>query len=162
MSSKSNISTGTATGPHTVKMEGWLQPAPFEQLLQIEIVEASSGRATLRMPFLIEFAQALGFMHGGVLVSLADTCLVMAIKSLLPPETPFVTVSMQANFLHPVKQGLVTAKARIQDRKDRLLRGRACLYDDAGQKVMECHCSFKISRGARIEPVSFTDKEISD
>ena len=72
------------TGPHTFDMEGWISCAPFERLLHMEIVEASDGRATLTMPFLIDFAQGAGLLHGGALVSLADTAVVMAIKSLAP------------------------------------------------------------------------------
>jgi len=152
MASRPNPSKRPATGPHTVKLAEWLELAPFERLLQMEIVETSDGRATLQMPFLFDYAQALGFMHGGALVSLADTSLVMAIKTLLPPETPFVTASMQVNFVHAVKQGLVTAKARITERQERVLSGEASLYTDDGIKVMECRCTFKIPGGAGSRP----------
>jgi acyl-CoA thioesterase len=73
-----------STGPHRFHMEGWISCAPFERLLRMQIVEAKNGRATLTMPFLLDFAQGAGLMHGGALVSLADTAVVMAIKSLLP------------------------------------------------------------------------------
>ena len=59
------------TGPHKFDMKGWISCAPFERLLHMEIVEASDGRATLTMPFLIDFAQGAGLLHGGALVSLA-------------------------------------------------------------------------------------------
>ncbi|NIP52626.1 MAG: PaaI family thioesterase, partial [Phycisphaerae bacterium] len=62
--------------------------------------------------FLIDFAQGGGLMHGGALVSLADTAVVMAIKSIVPPQTHFATISLQTKFLHPVKKGIVTARAR--------------------------------------------------
>ena len=58
-------------------------------------------------------------MHGGALVSLADTAVVMAIKSIIAPKTHFATISLETKFLYPVKQGVVTAKARVvnQSRK---------------------------------------------
>ena len=75
------------TGPHRFTMKGWISCAPFERLLQMEIVEAEQGRSVLKMPFLIDFAQGGGLMHGGALVSLADTAVVMAIKSIVPPKS---------------------------------------------------------------------------
>ena len=51
-------------------------------------------------------------LYGGALVSLADTAVVMAIKSVIPAEAHFVTVSLKADFLRAVKQGVVTARAK--------------------------------------------------
>ena len=82
------------TGPHKFEMESWISCAPFERLLNMKIVEASAGRATLTMPFFVDFAQGGGLMHGGALVSLADTAVVMAIKSIIDPQTHFATVSL--------------------------------------------------------------------
>ena len=64
-------------------MNQWISCAPFERLLNMTIVEACDGRATLTMPFLIDYAQGAGLMHGGALVSLADTAVAMAIKSII-------------------------------------------------------------------------------
>ena len=83
-----------ATGPHRFKMDRWISCAPFEKLLHMNIIEAADGRAILQMPFHIEFAQGAGLMHGGALVGLADTAVVMAIKSIVPPRTHFATVAM--------------------------------------------------------------------
>jgi uncharacterized protein (TIGR00369 family) len=87
-----------STGPHHFAMEGWISCAPFERLMHMKIVEASGGKATLTMPFLIDFAQGAGLLHGGALVSLADTAVVMAIKSALPPQTHFATISLKLGF----------------------------------------------------------------
>ena len=83
------------TGPHQFSMEGWISAAPFERMLQITIAEAGEGRATLTMPFLLDLAQGAGLMHGGALVSLADTAVVMAIKSLLPAGSHFATTRLK-------------------------------------------------------------------
>jgi uncharacterized protein (TIGR00369 family) len=134
------------TGPHEVRMDEWIGCAPFERLLQMEIVEASDGQATLRMPFLVDFAQGSGLMHGGALVSLADTAVVMAIKSLLTPWTHFATVSLETEFLYPVKRGIVTAKAAVTEQDGRILKGQAIIHNEAGRPVLELSSTFKIAR----------------
>ncbi len=145
------------TGPHQFAMGDWISCAPFERLLQIAILRAADGKATLKMPFTLELAQGAGLMHGGALISLADTAVVMAIKSILPPQTHFATINMEAKFLYPVKKGFVTAEAEVLELDGRNLQGRAILYDDEGRRVMDFSSTFKIARDATIRGVSFKE-----
>ena len=137
-------------GPHQFQMESWISCAPFERLLHIEIVDAADGRATLKMPFLLDFAQGAGLMHGGALVSLADTAVVMAIKSILPPQAHFATTALEAKFLRPVTQGIVTAEAQVVSQEGRTLQGQAAIYDEARVPVLEFSSIFKVARDSSI------------
>jgi len=136
-------------------MEGWIHCAPFERLLNMQILEASDGHATLTMPFLMDYAQGGGLMHGGALVSLADTAVVMAIKSIIPAQSHFATIHCEAKFLLPVKKGIVTARAVVESRQDRVLKGQATLYDEGGRAVMAFSSTFKIARNTRIQGIVF-------
>jgi uncharacterized protein (TIGR00369 family) len=136
-------------------MEEWISCAPFERLLRMEIIEASKGSAILTMPFLIDFAQGAGLMHGGALVSLADTAVVMAIKSLVPSQTHFATISLVTKFLYPVKQGIVTAKASVIIQEERILKGRALVYNEEERPVLEFSSIFKIAKDTEIRGVTF-------
>jgi len=132
------------TGPHRFQMDDWLSCAPFEQLLHMQIIEASEGNATLEMPFLLEFAQGSGLMHGGALVSLADTAVVMAIKSMIPARTHFVTVSLATDFLRAVKQGVVTARAKATHQGGDKWMGEASVFDEEGRVVVEFSSLFRV------------------
>ena len=144
-----------STGPHQFDMDGWITCAPFERLLHMDIVEASEGQATMTMPFLIDFAQGGGLMHGGALVSLADTAVAMAIKSLVPPGTHFATISLETRFLRPVRQGIVTARAEVMNQEGEMLHGQATIYDETRKPVMEFSSTFKIAKDTRIMGVSY-------
>ena len=152
------MTTDHHTGPHRFSMPEWISCAPFEALLSMEIVEAGNGTAVLRMPFLRALAQGAGLMHGGALVSLADTAVVMAIKSVVAPGTHFATISMESRFLCPVKKGIVEARARISERKASTLKGSCDLFDEADRKVMVFDSVFKIARDAEIRDITFGDK----
>jgi uncharacterized protein (TIGR00369 family) len=145
------------TGPHKFEMESWISCAPFERLLNMKIVEASAGRATLTMPFFVDFAQGGGLMHGGALVSLADTAVVMAIKSIIDPQTHFATVSLETKFLYPVKQGIVTARARVANKKERILQGQATVYNEEERPVLEFTSTFKMAKDKKIKNIAFQD-----
>jgi acyl-CoA thioesterase len=133
------------TGPHTIDSKVWIDTAPFGRLLHMEIVKTDAGTAVLSMPFLSDFAQGSGFMHGGALVSLADTAAVMAIKSLVPEGTHFATVSLKTTFLYPVQSGVVIAKARVTARRKYWLYSRVRVFNQANRPVMDFRAGFKIS-----------------
>ncbi len=145
------------TGPHRLKMDRWISCAPFEKLLNMTIIEAADGRAILRMPFLIEFAQGAGLMHGGALVGLADTAVVMAIKSIVPPQTHFATVAMTTKYLRPVREGIIEARAQVTTVGDRTLEGQAKIYDHLERPVLDFDATFKIARDAQIRQVQWGD-----
>jgi uncharacterized protein (TIGR00369 family) len=138
------------TGPYQIVLPEWISCAPFERLLQMDIVAAKDGRAELTMPFRYEFAQGAGLMHGGALVSLADTAVVMAIKSMVPENTHFATIRLESAFLYPVRQGMVTAKAEARRDGDRTINGEATVFDDAGRAVLSFCSTFKIARQSKI------------
>ena len=146
-----------STGPHQVQMESWISCAPFEKLLNMEIVEAENGRAVLTMPVLYDFVQGGGLLHGGALVSLADTAVVMAIKSILQPKTHFATISMETKFLHPVRRGMVIARAGAEALENRTLAGKATLFNEENKVVMKFTSIFKVARDARIKGVIFNN-----
>jgi uncharacterized protein (TIGR00369 family) len=144
------ISSGS-TGPHNVKLNDWISCAPFEMFLNMEIIIAENAKATLKMPFYYDYAQGAGLMHGGAIVSLADTAVVMAIKSFLPPQTHFATISLNSKFLYPVKKGIITARAEAIIEGDRTIRGKATVFNEENRPVLEFQSLFKIARDRQIK-----------
>ena len=145
------------TGPHEVQMESWISCAPFERLLNMTIVKAENGQAVLTMPVLYDFVQGGGLLHGGALISLADTAVAMAIKSILPSKTHFGTISMESKFFHPVRKGIVTARAHAKILKGRTLEGNATMLNEEGKEVMVFTSIFKVAKDARIKGVTFKE-----
>ncbi len=137
---------GFYTGPHQVTLDRWISCAPFEKLLGLDIVEAKDGRSYLTMPFVYQLAQGQGMAHGGAIVTLADTAVAMAIKSLLPPGSRFGTISLNAEFLGPVTQGVLTARAEVTPVENRQVQGYAEVTDDDGSPVMRFSAVFKLGR----------------
>ena len=116
------------TGPHRFTMQGWISTAPFERLLHMEILEAAEGRAVLKMPFLLDLAQGAGLMHGGALVSLADTAVAMAIKSLLSEKSHFATISLEIEVSLPGQAGDRLRQGRDSEQEGQGMAGQGgCL-----------------------------------
>jgi acyl-CoA thioesterase len=127
----------------------WIALAPFEEFLGMHIDEASDGRATLSMPFRAVHCQGAGLMHGGAVVSLADTALAIAIKTLLPEGTHFATIDMSLKFHAPVCWGIVKAVASVTDRSEKDIRGEVVILTEEGIKAATFLATFRIKRARR-------------
>ncbi len=139
------------TGPHEVKLEEWISCAPFEKLLGIKIIEAKDGNSNLTMPFVFKLAQGKGMVHGGAIVTLADTAVAMAIKSIIPPDSRFGTISLNSEFLAPVTQGILTAKAKIKLLENRMVQGAATVFNEENKEVMKFSSLFKLAKNIKIK-----------
>lgn len=141
------VPAAAETGPHRIELPQWLSLAPLEQLLGMEIITTDQGQAVLELPFYRQFAQGAGLLHGGVLLSLADTALALACKTLLEPGTHFVTARQESRFLAPVTQGRVQARAQVDSFEKRTLLGSCCIYRLVdNQPVLDFQATFKIPR----------------
>ncbi len=67
------------------------QQAGYFQLLDLHIENAQDGTGTTRISVDARLYHAHHFVHGGVLFTLADTVMAMAIMSVLPAGTRFST-----------------------------------------------------------------------
>jgi len=139
--------TPRKSGEAQFELRGWIDTAPFEDLLAIRIEEAERGRAVLSLPFVVKFAQGGGVLHGGALTTLADTAVAMAIKSLLPEGTVFATTELTTRFLAPVREGRVTATATVGAPEGRTFRGEAVVTDGEGREVARFSSVFRVARG---------------
>jgi uncharacterized protein (TIGR00369 family) len=132
--------------PLPFALPAWIACAPFEEYLGMTIVQAGEGRSVLTMPFQVRHAQGKGLMHGGAVTSLADTAVAMAIKSLLPEGTHFVTTQFSLQFHAPIHGGPVRAEAETAWEDERNLRGVAVIYTSEGIKAATFTVQFRVKK----------------
>jgi uncharacterized protein (TIGR00369 family) len=68
-----------------------------------EILSVNAGECELVMPFDERFTQQHGFMHAGVITTLADTACGFASLSLMPEDAAVLTTEFKVNLLSPAK-----------------------------------------------------------
>jgi acyl-CoA thioesterase len=87
---------------------------PFCELLGIEVVEiGDDGSSLLTMSSHEKLWQPYGVLHGGSIFTLADAAAAYALAGTVERAKQFVTVEMKINYLAPVKDGIVEARARL-------------------------------------------------
>jgi uncharacterized protein (TIGR00369 family) len=109
---------------------------PFFQLIGAELVSVSPDEVRARLAWDESRCTAGGVLHGGALMTLADSVgAVCAFLNLPEGAAATATIESKTNFFRPVRDGFVDATARP------LHRGRATivietdLHDEAGRHV---------------------------
>ena len=132
--------------PLPFSLPEWIAVAPFEEYLGMRIEQAANGQAVLTMPFKASHCQGGGLMHGGAVVSLADTALAIAIKTILPEGTHFATIEMGLKFHAPVRWGMVRAEAKVTERNERDIVGEVEVITEEGIKAATFRATFRVRR----------------
>ena len=100
-----------------------LQPAPFWDLLAVELVEAGAGSATLRVPHRPEFGRSGGTgdgtLHGGIVATAIDMAASCALITVLGEGEGRTTVDLSVHFLAPAKND-IEAAAHVRRRGRRI------------------------------------------
>lgn len=85
----------------------------FMQQLGATMVSLSPGECRLSLMFSNDLSQQHGFIHGGVVASLADVSGGYAAYSLLPANQSNLTVEFKVNFLAPALGEGLEAEGRV-------------------------------------------------
>jgi uncharacterized protein (TIGR00369 family) len=100
-----------------------------------EILSVKAGEVELVMPFDARFTQQHGFMHAGVITTLADTACGFASLSLMPEDAAVLTAEFKVNLLSPAKGERVIARGLVVRPGKKLM---VCLgevfAEDAGKR----------------------------
>ncbi|MET9528505.1 PaaI family thioesterase [Streptomyces coeruleorubidus] len=92
--------------------EALLRAVPFADELGIALEEADPARVRAALAWAPELRTVGGALHGGALVTLADTAGAVCAFLNLPPRASTSTVESKTNFFRAVRSGTVHAEAR--------------------------------------------------
>jgi len=81
--------------------------SPFLSSLGVEVVERSDGRAVLRLIVDARHLRTRGIAHGGLLSTLLDTAMGIAVSTGTPDGCFAVTAQLNVNFVRPAWDGEV-------------------------------------------------------
>jgi uncharacterized protein (TIGR00369 family) len=90
-------------------------PATFgiAHLLGLTFEPVPDGPGQVRIQVDRRLMHPQQIVHGGIIFTLADTAMSMALSSLIPPGTPFGTIEAKINYLLPVRAGELIARGKV-------------------------------------------------
>jgi uncharacterized protein (TIGR00369 family) len=124
---KQNSEGGLATTmgvPPSAFLESTPTTFGIAHLLGMKIVSAQDGIGQVGITVDSRLMHPQQMVHGGVIFTLADTAMSMALMSLIPPGTPFGTIEAKINYLLPVREGELLAEGK-------------CIHEGGSTAVME-------------------------
>lgn len=108
---------------------------PYAEALGITLDEATPERARGTLAWAPERCTTSGVMHGGAIMSLADTVGAVCAFLNLPPGANTATVESATNFFRGVRGGTLHAQARPLHVGRLFITVRTELTDDEGRLV---------------------------
>lgn len=110
---------------------------PFAGKIGITLNEASPDRVVALLPWAAQLCTSAGILHGGVLMSLADTAgALVAFLGLTQGQTT-ATITSTTQMFRPVGAGTVRAVAVPLNRGRTTATIQTSLYDEAGRLVAQ-------------------------
>ncbi len=119
------------------------------QLLGIRIEAAQDGIGRVRVKVDERLMHPQMIVHGGVIFTLADTAMSMAILSVNPAGTRTGTIEAKINYLQPVRAGELLAEANIvyQGRSTAVLEATVFnIVDGKQQAIARLLGTFSVAR----------------
>jgi len=77
------------------------------------LVSVAPGEVTIELPFRADLTQQHGFLHAGVVTTIADSACGYAALSLMVPAAAVLTVEYKVNLLAPARGDRVIARGRV-------------------------------------------------
>lgn len=110
---------------------------PFSSALGITLVSAAAAEVVGRVSWAPERCTAGGVLHGGVLMSLADSLGAVCAFLNLPPGASTSTIESKSNFFRPVTAGHVEGRSTPLHVGRRFIAVQTSLFDDQGRLVAQ-------------------------
>ena len=123
-----------------------VRDSAFYRWSGIELVEAVEGAVTLRLRLAEHHVNIQGLAHGGVLATLADAAMGLAVRSAVEPGRRHVTVALDAHYLRPVTRGTVTASGRAVRIGTEIGYAEAEVTDERGRTAVRASGTYSVSR----------------
>jgi acyl-CoA thioesterase len=105
-------------------------------LVNMRVEEAEDGTAVLTMDVTPNALNGAGYVHGGMLFTLADYAMGATTRTLLGEGESAVTLEAKANYVSNVKEGRLVARCEALHQSKRLVTLETRINDAASGKLV--------------------------
>ena len=83
------------------------------RLIGAELTRVEPGVVEITIPYRSDLTQQHGYLHAGIVTTIADSACGYAAYSLMPPESEVLSVEFKVNLLRPAKGETFIAVAEV-------------------------------------------------
>ena len=118
-------------------LEAMLSLMPFAVGLGIRLESATADEVTASMAWRPDMCTTFGVLHGGALMSMADSAGAACAFLNLPPDSTTSTIESKTNFFRGVRDGAVHSVTRPLHVGRTTIVVQTDITDDAGKRVAQ-------------------------
>ena len=108
------------------------------QTIGAVLEDVTPGGVAIRLPFREDLTQQHGFLHAGVIASVADSACGYAALSLMPEDAGVLSIEFKVNMLAPAKGDSIIARAEVIRAGRNIMVCRADVYAVTGTDEKLC------------------------
>lgn len=82
-------------------------------LIGAELSRVEPGIIEITLPYRADLAQQHGYLHAGIVTTIADSACGYAAYSLMPPKSEVLSVEFKVNLMRPAKGEMFVAVAEV-------------------------------------------------
>ena len=82
-------------------------------LIGAELSRVEPGVIEITLPYRADLAQQNGYLHAGIVTTIADSACGYAAYSLMPPKSEVLSVEFKVNLMRPAKGEMFVALAEV-------------------------------------------------
>ncbi|HEY7527863.1 MAG TPA: PaaI family thioesterase [Candidatus Deferrimicrobiaceae bacterium] len=120
---------------------------PIAVLIGFRPVSYGNGEAVFEMKADRRHHNPMGTVHGGILCDLADAAMGFAFASTLGPGESFTTLELKINFLRPVFDDKLSARAKVAHRGKSVGMVECDVLNETGKLVARASSTCTVLRG---------------
>ncbi|MEX2101771.1 MAG: PaaI family thioesterase [Actinomycetota bacterium] len=128
------------------EIEDRMARSVFHEWAQISLVRVEDGEVEIELDTQEHHLNLLGILHGGMIATLADTAMGLAVRTRHRPGNSHVTGSLTVNYLAPGKAGPVRAIGRAVKAGRQTGYGEADVRDGEGRLLARASATFIVLR----------------
>ena len=116
----------------------------FNKYIGIRVLEKHDDGVTVECPIREELMNGAGVVHGGVAATVADSAMGIALHHHLGRECKIATIEMKINYLRPIVEGTIVARAHLIKTGKRVCVGRVDIFDGEKNAIAVALLSYAI------------------
>jgi uncharacterized protein (TIGR00369 family) len=110
---------------------------PFSSGLGIEVAKATPEEVVTKLAWKPELCTTGGLMHGGVIMSLADSTGALCAFLNLPEGAGTTTIESKTNFFRAVREGVIQASAKPLHVGRTVIAVQTAIHDAQGKLIAQ-------------------------
>jgi uncharacterized protein (TIGR00369 family) len=122
-----------------------VESSAFHRWIGMSVAEAALGEVTVTLDARPEHANLQGLIHGGLLATLADTSMGLAVRTQVDPGRRHVTIQLGINYLRPGRPGGLEARGRALRVGNRVAYAEADILDESGRLLARAHGTYSVT-----------------